>query len=175
MILSGNEIVAARTRGEIVIEPFTPDLVNPNSYDFSLGAKLIEAASPGGKLVEHQLTSDGLVLLPQHLYLGHTLEVIGSTSYATTLLGRSSIGRLGLFLNVTADLGHVGSNSQWTLEMTVVQPLRIYPGMRVGQVAFWEQLGTPTHYAGRYHGDVGPQLSKDQPLSAEQFDDSKRH
>jgi dCTP deaminase len=167
MILSGNEIVAARNRGEIVIEPFATELVNPNSYNFGLGAKMIEPTPFVGKCVEHQLTSTGLLLLPHRLYLGHTVEVIGSTSYVTTLLGRSSIGRLGLFLNVTADLGHCGSNSQWTLEMTVVQPLRIYPGMRIGQVAFWVQLGEPTHYVGRYHQDVGPQLNKDYPLLAE--------
>ena len=73
-----------------------------------------------------------------------------------TLLGRSSIGRLGLFLNITADLGHVGSATRWTLELSVVQPLRIYAGMRLGQVAFWKPSGRIENYSGRYSNQCGP-------------------
>ena len=66
----------------------------------------------------------------------------------TLLLGRSSIGRLGIFLNVTADLGHIGSCSHWTLEITVVQPVRIYPGTKIGQVSFW----VTDHYSPHRYG-----------------------
>ena len=89
---------------------------------------------------------------------------MGSATYAITLLGRSSIGRLGIFLNATADLGHVGSNSHWTLEISVVQPVYIYPLMRIGQVAFWVTQGICEPYNGRYHRDVRPELSKDSLL-----------
>jgi len=163
MILSGPEIAAARHRGEIVIDPFDVQQVNPNSYNFRLGNQILVLAN--AKRERHvTLTSDGLCLIPGEVYLGSTVEVIGSSRYVTTLLGRSSTGRLGLFLNITADLGHCGAISQWTLEMTVIQPLRVYPGMRVGQVAFWLQQGATNQYAGRYHGDQGPQLSRDDKL-----------
>jgi dCTP deaminase len=174
VILSGQEIAAARQRGEIEIEPFCTAQLNPNSYDFCLAPKIIEISPEADQPVEIDVGPDGHLLLPGRLYLGCTAEVIGSANYATTLLGRSSIGRLGLFLNITADLGHCGASSQWTLEMTVVQPLRIYAGMRIGQVAFWTQLGKPTSYSGRYHRDLGPQLNRDRPLSAGLNDDSQR-
>ena len=133
--------------------------VNPNSYNFRLGSKFLHSAGPDGPRATPKalsLTSEGVVLRPGNLYLGVTAEVIGSSAYAMTLLGRSSVGRLGLFLNVAADLGHVGSRSRWTLELSVVQPLRIYPGMVVGQVAFWVQHGATAGYRGRYHGDREP-------------------
>jgi dCTP deaminase len=110
------------------------------------------------------LSDSGVVLEPGILYLGATFEIIGSTKYVITLLGRSSIGRLGLFLNVTADLGHTGSISRWTLEMKVVQPLRIYPLMRIGQVAFWFQTGDVGQYSGKYQGDLQPFPNKDNNL-----------
>jgi dCTP deaminase len=116
-------------------------------------------------LQEIHLGAEGFVLAPGNLYLGSTYEMIGSSKFVMTLLGRSSIGRLGLFLNITADLGHAGSFSCWTLEMTVVQPLRVYPYMRVGQVAFWAQSGSGDSYRGRYYGDRAPSPNRDRELT----------
>src|SRR5262249_42758117 len=97
---------------------------------------------------------------PGMLYLGATHERIGSRQYVMTLLGRSSIGRLGIFLNITADLGHLGSESCWTLEIRVVQAVRVYPRMKIGQVAFWLVEGEGRHYRGRYYDDDLPQPRK---------------
>ncbi len=167
MILTGTAIRQARRLGEIVLEPFDDSLVNPNSYNYRLGTTLVRISRDAGgqETVDClELAADGLLLQPKILYLGYTYEVIGSTKYVMTLLGRSSIGRLGLFLNVTADLGHVGSASQWTLELKVVQPLRVYPYMRIGQVAFWLQCGRVSFYQGRYHHDAGPVRNRDPRL-----------
>jgi dCTP deaminase len=72
------------------------------------------------------------------------------------------MGRLGLFLNMTADLGHIGTKSNWTLELTAVQPLRIYPGMVIGQVSFWRtDDSTRARYRGRYLGDRQPTANRD--------------
>jgi len=163
MILTGPAIEEARDQGKIVIEPFKSSHLNPNSYNFRLADTILRATQDGaGASFERiDLKEPGVVLQPRTLYLGATLEIIGSTDFAMTLLGRSSLGRLGLFLNITADLGHVGAVSQWTLELTVVQPLRIYRRMRIGQVAFWKQSGTAKGYDGRYHLDVGPIPSRD--------------
>jgi dCTP deaminase len=99
--------------------------------------------------------------------LGATAELIGSGDYVVTLLGKSSIGRLGIFLNITADLGHVGCHSRWTLEITVVQPVRLYPGICIGQVAFWRPATPPRRrYRGRYLHDVQPQRNRDAALLA---------
>lgn len=166
MILSGREIIEARRRHELTIEPFLSTEVNPNSYNYHLASELlcISGQPPGpDRLV---VEPEGFVLQPGLIYLGATAEAIGSSAFAMTLLGRSSAGRLGIFLNATADLGHVGSSSHWTLEISVVRPVRVYSGMRIGQVAFWEVAGAIQPYRGRYAGDVGPEGSKDSNLNS---------
>lgn len=164
MILTGEAIRSQRALGAITIKPFSSANLNPNSYNFHLGVKVIAIRSNLEPERAHErltIPPYGLVLQPRVLYLAHTLETIGSGTYAMTLLGRSSLGRLGLFLNITADLGHVGTASQWTLELSVVQPLRVYPFMRVGQIAFWETDGVKVGYTGRYLEQFGPVLCQD--------------
>lgn len=165
MILTGRAIEEARRSGTITIDPFDSANVNPNSYNFHLGPWIVVEAADEHQPTRTGLPVSGFVLLPNHLYLAATSEVIGSTSFVTTLLGRSSLGRLGLFLNTTADLGHAGAISQWTLELSVVQPLRVYPGMCVGQVAFWVQSGPSRAYDGRYQSDLGPVPNRDDALT----------
>ena len=162
MILTGSEITEMRTAGRITIEPFNADQVNPNSYDYRLGAQLGVPAYQDGLLefVMTDLPSDGYVLQPKTMYLGHTAEVLGSDTYAMRLVGRSSLGRLGLFLQVSADLGHTGSCHQWTLEIVAAMPFKIYPGMRIGQISFWQNAGRPRLYGQRYAAYNAPTPSK---------------
>jgi dCTP deaminase len=115
----------------------------------------------------------GVVLKPGRTYLGATAEIMGSSDYAMTLLGKSSVGRLGIFLNITADLGHLGSKSRWTLEITVIQPIRIYSLMSIGQVAFWRVADGPARgrgYRGRYSSHLEPEPSRDRALSGARAD-----
>lgn len=147
MILTGSEIELEVKKGNITLKPFRKRLLNPNSYNYRLGDQLlvvqdrvIDVRKPS-KTRSITIPREGYVLKPGVLYLGYTLEAIGSSAFVPSLIGRSSLGRLGLFLQITADLGHLGTNHKWTLELTVVQPLRIYPGMRIGQVSFWKPLG----------------------------------
>ena len=156
MILTGPQIARCVANGTITIDPFDPDSVNPNSYNYRLGDTLLRsrdevfdaARTPAWE--ELQIPDEGFTLRAGRLYLASTLETIGSSRYVTSLIGRSSLGRLGLFLQVTADLGHIGAVHRWTLELHAVQPLRIYKGMRIGQVSFWESQGTVRQYFGRY-------------------------
>lgn len=167
MILTGHAIGEAVRRGDIHIEPFDEACLGPNSYDYRLQPELVilehgETAAPRRVTIP----DTGFTLEPGRLYLGATEESIGSDRYAMTLLGRSSLGRLGLYLNITADLGHIGAISNWTLELKVVQPLIVYPRMRIGQVAFWTSEGTTNAYNGRYLGDRGPVTSRDRDLAS---------
>lgn len=165
MILTGPAIKAAVEDGRIVLEPFNPVNLNPNSYNYHLGDSLLILKSDRPSSRGVKLDSDGYVLKPGLIYLGNTLETIGSNFFVTLLLGRSSVGRLGIFLNVTADLGHIGSCSRWTLELTVVQPVRIYPHMKIGQVSFWiTDHRTTQRYKGRYHKDAQPVPNRDWKL-----------
>jgi dCTP deaminase len=107
------------------------------------------------------ISEDGFVLEPSKLYLGVTKEIIGSKEYVTSLIGRSSIGRLGLFMQITADLGQIGQSHKWTLEMHVVKKLRVYPNIKIGQVSFWEPLGDNDYeYTDLYNTSNEPIVSK---------------
>jgi dCTP deaminase len=147
LILTGSEIEAALERGDITLTPFQKGLLNPNSYNYRLGDHLLLIDGPlidsrkNSKTHKVNIPAEGYVLMPGNVYLGYTLETIGSSAFVPSLIGRSSLGRLGLFLQITADLGHLGTCHKWTLELKVVQPLRVYAGMRIGQVSFWKPEG----------------------------------
>ncbi|MDX3075842.1 dCTP deaminase domain-containing protein [Streptomyces sp. MI02-7b] len=156
MILTGSEIVRQRDRGALTIEPFTAGQLNPVSYNYQLGpilrthrAKVIDTHAVN-ELQECVIPDDGMVLEPGRVYLGTTVEEIGSSVFVPSLIGRSSLGRLGMFLQYSADLGNVGSCHRWTLEIKVVQPTRVYAGMTAGQVTFWSTVGTARTYAGHF-------------------------
>ncbi len=144
MILTGTAIEIAQMEGEISISPFTPSQLNPNSYNYRLGKHLkVFKETKNGRSVfnDIEIPERGYVLQPHTMYLGHTKEIIGSKKYAMSLIGRSSMGRLGLFLQVSANLGHTTSCHQWTLELVAAKPIRLYPNMIIGQVTFWDNLG----------------------------------
>jgi dCTP deaminase len=177
LILTGPAIASAVKSQQIHIAPFDSELLNPNSYNYRLGRELLvlndDVLDAGRQPATNrfEIPDDGFVLQPKTIYLGHTHEIIGSDVYVPSLIGRSSMGRLGLFLQITADLGHIGTDHRWTLELTVVQPLRVYAGMRIGQVSFWKAdhsnspdpgqnyTDVPNNYA-RYSTSAPSQVSK---------------
>jgi dCTP deaminase len=166
MILTGPAIRSAVGRGDVQIAPFDKANLNPNSYNYHLSTSLLVLSSGGKPIQKIILPSRGYILKPGNVYLGATAERIGSQRYVTLLLGRSSIGRLGIFVNVTADLGHLGSCSHWTLELSVVEAVRVYPNMKIGQVSFWLTDGASLHrYEGRYHRDITPVGNRDHTIT----------
>ncbi|MFI7350637.1 dCTP deaminase [Streptomyces sp. NPDC049936] len=165
MILTGPEITAAAHDGRLRITPFAADQVNPNSYNVRLGPTLITYTST--VLDPHRpnptnatsIGSDGHILQPGELYLGHTLEEVGSDTFVPLLFGRSSVGRLGLFVEITAPIGDIGFHGHWTLMLTPVRPLRVYEGMQIGQIMFFVSTGAIDLYRGKYQAAAGPQPS----------------
>jgi dCTP deaminase len=167
MILTGPQIKSAVEQGKIVIRPFRRRQLAPNSYDFRLGdrccvytAKLLDAAKEN-KSRTFTIPKRGLVLQPDRLYLVNTEETMGSANYVPIIRGRSSVGRLGIFIDITADLIDLGSINQWTLQIHAVHPVRVYPGMLIGQVTFWRTFGRRVQYDGKYrrHQSPVPSLS----------------
>ena len=166
MILSGDEIFQ-NLGGNINIEPFTKENLNPNSYNLTLHDELMtyeEVVLDMGKPNRtNRLTipKGGLVLEPQRLYLGRTIERTETHNLVPMIEGRSSVGRLGLFVHVTAGFGDVGFNGFWTLEMFAVQPVRIYPGVQICQIFYHEIKGEITEYKSeKYQNnkDIQPSL-----------------
>jgi dCTP deaminase len=165
MILTGLAICEAVREGQIVIDPFDPAQLGPNSYDFRLGDRcriyrdLVLDAAKENPTSELRVGSDGMVLDPSRVYLFNTHEVMGSTHYVPIIRGRSSTGRLGVFIDITADLIDIGSINQWTLQLHAVQPARVYPGMLIGQVTFWRVHGEVVLYGGKYGRLTSPVAS----------------
>ncbi|MFW6364174.1 MAG: dCTP deaminase [Spirochaeta sp.] len=165
MILSGKEI-RRRLGGDINIDPFHEDQVNPNSYNLSLHNELLvyedhvldmKHNNPSKSLV---IPPDGLQLEPDTLYLGRTVEYTETRNLVPMLEGRSSIGRLGLFVHITAGFGDVGFKGFWTLEIFCVQPIRIYAGVEIAQIFYHTIEGDyDTYKGGKYQNNQGIQHS----------------
>ena len=165
MILSGLEI-AARMGKDLEITPYDPAQINPNSYNLRLHDELMVYDSPvldmklENKASKLTIPATGLQLEPGKLYLGRTVERTRSDELVPMLEGRSSIGRLGMFIHVTAGFGDVGFNGFWTLEIFVVQPLIIYAGVEVCQIYFHHIDGAyNTYQNGKYQNNKGIQPS----------------
>ncbi len=165
MILSGLEI--KRELGKnITITPFDERQLNPNSYNLRLHEELLVYEEEILDMKRPQETSrivipaSGLVFSPGRLYLGRTVEYTATERYVPMLEGRSSVGRLGLFVHVTAGFGDVGFRGYWTLEMFCVQPVKVYPGVPICQIYYHTIQGDFTTYAGgKYQDNTGVQPS----------------
>ena len=106
------------------------------------------------------IPEEGLLLEPHKLYLGRTIERTKTDAWVPMLEGRSSIGRLGLFIHVTAGFGDVGFDGFWTLEIFCVQPIRIYAGVEICQIYYHAIKGDYDLYAsGKYQRNQGIQPS----------------
>ena len=147
MILSDVKIREALREKRIVIRPFRPECLGTNSYDVHLGPYLAvyENAALDAKeenlVREFRIPRNGFVLIPGQLYLGVTEEYTETHGYVPFLEGKSSVGRLGIDIHSTAGKGDEGFCNFWTLEMSVKVPVRIYSGMPVGQLIYFEISG----------------------------------
>lgn len=189
-ILSGQQISQEVELGRISINPFDTSKLNPASYDLTLGNKVSVYKSvtygdflgeiPGERLfprsnltgtpyldcsrfndtLDFEFGNSGFLLKPGIGYLMHTNEVVGTDYYVPIIDGKSSVGRLFIQIHATAGLGDPGFSGQYTLEVIVTFPVRVFPGMRIGQVRFYDIRGRVTNYkdTGHYVGRdaIGP-------------------
>lgn len=165
MILTGEEI-RRRINSDIIIEPYNENLLNPNSYNLRLSNELLvytsfpldmKTPNPTEKVI---IPEEGYLLEPGKLYLGRTIELTETHNLVPMLEGRSSIGRLGMFVHVTAGFGDVGFKGFWTLEIQVIHPLRIYSGVQICQIFYHTIEGKVREYSsGKYQNNHGIQPS----------------
>lgn len=183
MILTGSEIqiqCLENTRhGDdygLLINPFEPEQLNPNSYDVRL-SHAIKVAVPASDSARNDHPAwqrparfDGenptfvwkhtplpYILRPGEFALGSTIEKVGSRKFVTCLAGKSSIGRRGLAVHQTACFGDLGFMRQWTLELWTQLPFELLPGMRIAQAYFLTPQGSiEMQYQGKYVNQEGP-------------------
>lgn len=142
-MLSGSRIKEELNK-TIFITPFSEKHLNSNSYNLTLGKRmlvyrdLVLDMKQENAVKEIIIPDDGFILVPGELYLASTNENTYTTNYIPRIEGRSSVGRLGLFVHITASLGEAGFNGHWTLELTCVKPLRIYADVPICQIYFCE-------------------------------------
>ena len=166
MILSGKEILKQIKEGNISIDPFNEKCINPNSYNLRLHNELLVYTDDILDMKKQLKTEsliipeNGLVLQPGILYLGRTYEKTNTNKYVPMLEGRSSIGRLGLYIHVTAGFGDIGFSGFWTLEIQCIHPVRIYPMVEICQIYYHTLEGDFEGYnSGKYQNNTGIQPS----------------
>lgn len=155
MILSGSEIYKEIENENIRIEPFTASQLNPNSYNLTLADEIWEnqghldmKKASEFKCLKMPIT--GVLIYPGKLYLAKTLEYTETWGFVPCLEGRSSIGRLGINIHATAGFGENGYCGNWTLEISCIEPVKIYPFVRICQIYYSTIKGNLSEYQGKY-------------------------
>ena len=152
MILTDKEILKLIETKDIVIEPYDRVCLGTNSYDVHLGKTLatyknrVLDAKKHNEIEYFEIGEDGFELQPGVLYLGVTQEYTETHTTVPFLEGKSSIGRLGIDIHATAGKGDIGFCNTWTLEISCVQPVRVYAGMPVGQLIYFDVRGDVENY-----------------------------
>ena len=150
--------------GNIVIT-YDDNQLNPNSYDLRLGSKILVPRNQrdvkANRIHGIYYPDEGFVLEEGVLYLSETLEYTETHGYLVPFIeGKSSVGRNGIAVHVTAGFGDIGFCGNWTLEIyTIGGSVRIYKGMKICQIT-WERVEGPISkvYEGKYqnaHGVIG--------------------
>ena len=153
-------IMEEMRKGNIIIQPFNQKQLNPNSYNVTLNERLerytcnVLDAYKENPTEEIIIPKEGYILEPNVLYLARTNEYTETYNLVPGIDGRSSIGRLGIEIHRTAGFGDVGFRGTWTLEITAIMKVRVYPNMQIGQLYYEEITGEPTNYEGRYQDQI---------------------
>lgn len=171
-LLTGTQILEEIEQKRIVIDPFVKEHIGPNSVDLRLGPTLLvfdkrynsepldmKKDPKEWYQIERMTENEGYLLQPGILYLGHTLEYTETPFHVPCIDGRSSVGRLGMKVHITAGFGDIGFKGDWTLELEVVRPLIIYPYTRVCQISYHTVEGFVRPYEGNYQNQRGPKVS----------------
>lgn len=167
-MLTGIQIAQSVERGDIVITPYDENKINPNSYNLTLDKQLkvyrydeCLDSHKRNQTEEIRIPKSGFILQPGILYIGRTVERTFSDKYIPMINGRSSGGRLGLSVHICAGFGDIGFDGTWTLEITVVHPLKVYAGDEVAQICYFTPYGNTSYqYTGRYNKQIEATPSK---------------
>jgi len=156
MILTDKTIIDEIIEGNIVIEPLVRSNIGTNSVDLTLSNTLLMYTDQvldtrkKNAYAPMIIPEEGMILQPNILYLASTVEYTETLRHVPIIQGKSSLGRLGLFVHVTAGFGDVNFRGHWTLELVCVQPVKIYPYMKIAQICYHDISEMPyTDYASK--------------------------
>lgn len=160
MIFTGSLIKEHIRNGTIICEPLVLNNIGTNSIDVTLGSEVKILGDKNGLMptidgcvnpyikqfhtdVDFHKDEKGVYFIaePNQLYIAHTNERVGSLIDVPVMEGKSSLGRLGVFIHVTAGFGDIGFIGTWTLEIVVVKRTRLYVGMKIAQIGFHKSVG----------------------------------
>lgn len=155
MILTADEIKQQVAAGKIILKPFVVSQLGTISYKFRLGDKInpiknLLDSKKSTNLEFEEIPQSGYVLEPGTLYLVQTHEIMGAYDFAQQIFAIRDVGSAGIFIHVSADLGHSGAITQWTLEITTDHYITVYPQQFIGQIIFWKLEGSRSLYEGEY-------------------------
>jgi len=180
MILSDKDIQKAIDSGDIIVKPFNKKHLQPASIDLLLGRHFLVYDIHKNCVIDSKKPIDGMmkritinknepfVLHPGGFALGMIHETTGvSSSFVGRLEGKSSVGRMGVLIHVTAGFLDPGNSLNMTLELhnTANMPILLYYKMPIAQMAF-EKLSSKCQnpYSGKktskYIGDKKPKASQ---------------
>jgi dCTP deaminase len=181
VILSDREIRRALEAGRIGIEPFDSQDVQPSSVDLHVDRffrtfhnarhPYIDVKKPMEDLTElvEVAGDEAFILHPGEFVLGSTSEYVSlPDDLVARLEGKSSLGRLGLLIHSTAGYVDPGFRGHLTLELSNVAnlPITIYPGMKIGQISFFQLTSAAENPYGagplrsKYQDQRGPTPSR---------------
>ena len=181
MLLSDRDLRAEIESGRVSLEPYDPGMIQPSSVDVRLDRYFrvfenhryphIDPAEDQAELTREVVTrgEEPFILHPGEFVLGSTYEVVSlPDDVAARVEGKSSLGRLGLLTHATAGFVDPGFSGHVTLELANVAtlPIKLYPGMKIGQFCFFRLSSPSEHpygsekYGSRYQGQRGPTPSR---------------
>jgi dCTP deaminase len=181
MVLSDRSIKEAIEAGRIIIDPLSDDCIQPSSVDLHIDHLFRVFRNHSQRIIDVKLPQEDLtelidvgpdtpmILHPGEFLLGSTLERVAiPDDLVARLEGKSSLGRLGLVIHSTAGFIDAGWDGHITLELANLAnlPITLYPGMKIGQISFFE-MTTPADrpygasgLGSKYRGQLGPTPSR---------------
>ena len=165
MILTSEQIYNFIGKNQIIIEPFYKTNLGTVSYKFHIDNQILKISNDVDSKKECKpkniiMNKVGYKLQPNNIYLCNTYEKMGSYIFAQKIFGIKKISSLGMYLDISANLGHSGCITKWTLELRVLHDLMIYPYQSIGQITFWVLDGIHEMYKGKYNNKSMPLISK---------------
>jgi dCTP deaminase len=181
VLLSDRDILAEIGAGRVRLDPWDEAMLQPSSVDVRLDRFFrvfenhryphIDPAADQSDLTREvaPASDEPFILHPGEFVLGSTYEAVTlPDDIAARVEGKSSLGRLGLLTHATAGFVDPGFSGHVTLELANVAtlPIKLYPGMKIGQFCFFRLSSPSAHpygserYGSRYQGQRGPTPSR---------------